>query len=119
MNATTPAKRGPKPKRTAVKYCKWCGARMERRYWSSGRVETVAQFRRRKFCSLYCACASQPPAPPEVKLRKRRLRWMRNRDRYLAAGLTTEGKPRKTPGNPAWVKGGVSPNPSGRAAVSP
>lgn len=42
-------------KQEPVKYCKRCGQRMHRKRYGGGRLEDLAVFKRRQYCSLHCA----------------------------------------------------------------
>ena len=41
-------------KPTPIKYCEYCGAKMERVRFPSGRLETLDNFNRRKYCNRMC-----------------------------------------------------------------
>jgi 5-methylcytosine-specific restriction endonuclease McrA len=43
------------------KYCEFCGQRMHRNTYATGRLEDLAVFKRRKFCSLHCANQRKRP----------------------------------------------------------
>ncbi len=42
-------------KPTPVQYCSYCGMKMERKRFASGRLEDLGSFKRRKYCNMECA----------------------------------------------------------------
>lgn len=45
---------GRKIKETPLRYCQYCGAKLERKVFSKGRLEDVAVFCKRKYCNREC-----------------------------------------------------------------
>lgn len=45
---------GRKVKETPLRYCQYCGAKLERKVFSQGRLEDVAVFNKRKYCDRLC-----------------------------------------------------------------
>ena len=45
---------GRKAKEAPLQYCKYCGKKLERQRFSSGRLEDLSAFSRRKYCNRSC-----------------------------------------------------------------
>ena len=68
---------GRKVKETPVRYCQYCGEKLERKVFSKGRLEDIAAFCKRKYCNREC-------------MRKDWLTIKRNNQNYRSAHATSQ-----------------------------
>jgi len=55
-------------KPTPEKYCAYCGARLERKRFRSGVLESLLHFNRRKFCGFHCMALAFDAVPPALSI---------------------------------------------------
>ena len=58
-------------KKDPIKNCMHCGARLERKFFSNGRLEDMGVFMRRKYCAKKCNIEAQ-----KLKPHKKNPQWM-------------------------------------------
>lgn len=58
---------GRPQKPTPLKFCRFCGAQMERKRQPHGGIETLSSFNRKVFCSLPCFGAAQAKVPSTLE----------------------------------------------------